>query len=158
MKQHEWLQDFCPVELCNLEYKPERGSSIDPHIDDVWLWGDVLVTVNLKSHTILTLTNELVKPHTSLSNQNQDDIDDDNANVERFVSIQIPMPRKSLLLLANEARYQWLHSITRKHIKDDRYAMTFRNLSDEFSVDGAQHELGKSLVDIANTFMGNIVP
>lgn len=28
----EVLNDFIPVELCNLEYVPERGSSIDPHL------------------------------------------------------------------------------------------------------------------------------
>lgn len=49
------LSDFNPVELCNLEYTPERGSSIDPHVDDFWLWGERLVTVNLNSSTVLTL-------------------------------------------------------------------------------------------------------
>lgn len=49
------LSDFDPVELCNLEYTPERGSSIDAHVDDFWLWGERLVTVNLNSTTVLTL-------------------------------------------------------------------------------------------------------
>lgn len=49
------LSNFDPVELCNLEYTPERGSSIDPHVDDFWLWGERLVTVNLNSSTVLTL-------------------------------------------------------------------------------------------------------
>ncbi|XP_015929932.2 alpha-ketoglutarate-dependent dioxygenase alkB homolog 4 [Parasteatoda tepidariorum] len=50
------LVNFFPVELCHLEYTPDRGSSIQPHIDDLWLWGDRLVTINLLSKTILTLT------------------------------------------------------------------------------------------------------
>lgn len=33
------LEDFRPVEQCNLDYSPERGSAIDPHLDDAWLWG-----------------------------------------------------------------------------------------------------------------------
>uniref|UniRef100_A0A0G4GB93 Fe2OG dioxygenase domain-containing protein n=1 Tax=Chromera velia CCMP2878 TaxID=1169474 RepID=A0A0G4GB93_9ALVE len=49
------LRDFCPVELCNLEYDPERGSAIDPHLDDSWLWGERLVTLNLLSDTFLSL-------------------------------------------------------------------------------------------------------
>lgn len=49
------LSDFKPVELCHLEYAPERGSSIDPHVDDFWLWGERLVTINLNSSTVLTL-------------------------------------------------------------------------------------------------------
>ncbi|XP_032833397.1 alpha-ketoglutarate-dependent dioxygenase alkB homolog 4 isoform X2 [Petromyzon marinus] len=50
------LGDFVPVEQCHLEYEPSRGSSIDAHLDDAWLWGDRLVTVNLLSDTALTLT------------------------------------------------------------------------------------------------------
>uniref|UniRef100_A0A8C0MPL5 AlkB homolog 4, lysine demethylase n=1 Tax=Canis lupus familiaris TaxID=9615 RepID=A0A8C0MPL5_CANLF len=37
------LEDFRPVEQCNLDYCPERGSAIDPHLDDAWLWGERLV-------------------------------------------------------------------------------------------------------------------
>merc|ERR1719354_118037 len=55
------LSTFRPVELCNLEYRSERGSSIDAHVDDTWMWGEQLVTVNLLSATILTLTNSNVK-------------------------------------------------------------------------------------------------
>lgn len=56
------LEDFRPVELCNLDYNANRGSSIDPHTDDSWLWGDRLVTVNLCSDTVLTLSYPRVKP------------------------------------------------------------------------------------------------
>lgn len=49
------LLDFKPVELCHLDYSPDRGSSIDPHVDDFWLWGERLVTINLGSSTVLTL-------------------------------------------------------------------------------------------------------
>ena len=43
------LADFTPVELCNLDYQPERGAHIEAHRDDSWLWGERLVTVNLLS-------------------------------------------------------------------------------------------------------------
>lgn len=52
------LASFRPVELCNLDYSPDRGSAIDPHFDDFWLWGDRLVTVNLLSGTVLTLSKD----------------------------------------------------------------------------------------------------
>ncbi|GFQ73360.1 alpha-ketoglutarate-dependent dioxygenase alkB homolog 4 [Trichonephila clavata] len=55
-KQFEELSDFFPVELCHLEYSPDRGSAIDPHIDDFWIWGERLVTINLASSTTITLT------------------------------------------------------------------------------------------------------
>lgn len=54
-KQFEELSNFFPVELCHLDYSPDRGSAIDPHIDDFWIWGERLVTVNLASSTVLTL-------------------------------------------------------------------------------------------------------
>ena len=48
------LASFNPVELCNLEYCPERGSTIAPHIDDAWIWGERLVTITLLSSTVMT--------------------------------------------------------------------------------------------------------
>ena len=53
----EELGGFTPVELCNLDYSPERGSAIDPHMDDDWIWGERLVTLNLLSPTYLTFSN-----------------------------------------------------------------------------------------------------
>lgn len=47
---------FDPVELCNLDYDPDRGACIDAHLDDSWLWGDRLITLNLASPTYLTFT------------------------------------------------------------------------------------------------------
>lgn len=50
----EELRGFRPAELCNLDYSPARGSAIDPHMDDDWIWGERLVTLNLLSPTYLT--------------------------------------------------------------------------------------------------------
>ena len=44
------------MELCNLEYSPGRGSCIVPHLDDTWLWGERLVTINMMSETYLSFT------------------------------------------------------------------------------------------------------
>ena len=56
----EELRGFTPVELCNLDYSPERGAAIDPHMDDNWIWGERLVTLNLLSSTYLTFSNDSV--------------------------------------------------------------------------------------------------
>ena len=37
------LEDYKPVEQCSIEYKPETGASIEPHIDDCWIWGERIV-------------------------------------------------------------------------------------------------------------------
>lgn len=50
------LKGFRTIEQCSLEYKTERGASIDPHIDDCWIWGERIVTVNVVGHSVLTMT------------------------------------------------------------------------------------------------------
>ncbi|CAL4063575.1 unnamed protein product, partial [Meganyctiphanes norvegica] len=49
------LKDFQTVEQCSLEYNTERGASIDPHIDDCWIWGERIPTLSLLSDSVLTL-------------------------------------------------------------------------------------------------------
>lgn len=49
------LKDFQTIEQCSLEYNPDKGASIDPHIDDCWIWGERVVTVNCLSDSVLTL-------------------------------------------------------------------------------------------------------
>ena len=50
------LRHFVPIELCNLDYHPERGAHIEAHRDDSWLWGERLVTLNLLSPVLLTFS------------------------------------------------------------------------------------------------------
>ena len=128
------LAGFAPVELCNLEYNSLRGSVIDPHMDDSWLWGERLVTLNLLSHTLLTFTCPC-----------------------GAVSVCIPLLRGSLVVVSGTSRYTWLHSIRRQHVIGRRVAMTFRELSDEFKDGGQEEELGKQLLTIASTFSGTPV-
>ncbi|XP_061460568.1 alpha-ketoglutarate-dependent dioxygenase alkB homolog 4 isoform X2 [Rhineura floridana] len=59
MRSHSMLKDFSPIEQCNLDYGPERGSAIDPHWDDWWLWGERLVSLNLLSATVLSMSCDL---------------------------------------------------------------------------------------------------
>uniref|UniRef100_A0A1I8HKB5 LYR motif-containing protein 9 n=1 Tax=Macrostomum lignano TaxID=282301 RepID=A0A1I8HKB5_9PLAT len=109
------LADFQPVELCNLDYQPELGAHIDPHIDDTWLWGDRLVTLNLCSDTSLTLSQ--------------------SAGSTR---ISIPMPRRSVLVLSGPARYDWLHAVLPDDVTGRRLAVTLRELAPDWleTVDG----------------------
>jgi alkylated DNA repair protein alkB family protein 4 len=55
-KDVDILQGYQTVEQCSLEYNPVRGASIDPHIDDCWVWGERIVTVNLLADSVLTMT------------------------------------------------------------------------------------------------------
>lgn len=49
------LKGFQTVEQCSLEYTIERGASIDPHIDDCWIWGERIPTLSMLTDSTLTL-------------------------------------------------------------------------------------------------------
>ena len=125
------LVGFVPVELCNLEYLPDRGSAIDPHLDDWWLWGERLVTLNLLADTVLTF------------------VDDGQPTL----SVLVTLHRRSLVVVSGPARYTWKHAIQRQHITSRRVAMTFRELSAEFSVGGTNDSVGKELITSASNYV-----
>jgi len=125
------LAGFVPVELCNLEYLPERGSAIDAHYDDWWLWGERLVTLNLLSDTVLTFVND----------------------TQPMMSVLVNLPRRSLVVVSGPARYQWKHAIQRRHVTSRRVAMTFRELSTEFTVGGANEVVGTELITVASNYL-----
>ncbi|XP_016131050.1 alpha-ketoglutarate-dependent dioxygenase alkB homolog 4 [Sinocyclocheilus grahami] len=100
---------FNPVEQCNLDYDPLRGSAIDPHLDDSWLWGEHLVTINLLSDTVLTMSLD----------RGWGDMDDGE------VRVAVHSPRRSLIVLYGEARHRWKHAIHRKDIHRRRACSSF---------------------------------
>ncbi|XP_054611222.1 alpha-ketoglutarate-dependent dioxygenase alkB homolog 4 isoform X2 [Dunckerocampus dactyliophorus] len=142
MQQETNLADFQPVEQCNLDYHPQRGSAIDPHLDDSWLWGERLVTVNMLSDTTLTMSLEQGLPLLGLVEE---------------VNVAVPLPRRSLVALYGEARHRWKHGILRKDIQQRRVCSTYRELSAEFHAGGQQAEQGARLLDVALSFKGTPV-
>ena len=148
MVQQPILEGFQPVEQCNLDYHPGRGSSIDPHLDDSWLWGERLVTVNMLSESVLTMSLPAVQALElrlgSLETINHED------NPE--VQVAIRLPRRSLLVLYGEARHKWKHAIHRSDVLARRLCSTYRELSTEFLPGGLQAEVGLRLLDVALSF------
>ncbi|XP_070788183.1 alpha-ketoglutarate-dependent dioxygenase alkB homolog 4 [Pituophis catenifer annectens] len=187
MRKYPVLESFSPVEQCNLDYAPERGSAIDPHWDDWWLWGERLVSLNLLSDTVLSMScdsednlqlfplvlHENKQRHRSKSpDVSQEYQINDCRLLERLEStdcsptklvplreilVAIYLPQRSLVVLSGPARYQWKHAIYRNHIKSRRVCVTFRELTAEFGLGGEQEELGNNLLDIALTFKGSPV-
>ncbi|XP_071945444.1 alpha-ketoglutarate-dependent dioxygenase alkB homolog 4-like [Antedon mediterranea] len=139
----ETLKTFIPVELCNLDYDPSRGSAIDPHFDDFWLWGERLVTLNLLSDSYLAMTIDYSDERTDASLQN--------------TLVRIPLLQRSLVVLQGDARHIWKHSIPRGAIVSRRVAITWRELSDEFQDGGSLCEQGKKLIERALSFQGLVV-
>lgn len=158
------MADFSPVELCNLDYRPERGAAIDPHLDDSWLWGERLVTFNLLSDTVLTFStpNHTPSPQVTMETQNHtpNPTPSSHATVANHtsdptpssqVAVEISMPRRSLIVVSGTARGDWLHSIQRQHVTSRRVAITLRELSEEFLPGGPSHlPVGSSLLHTAS--------
>lgn len=174
------LDNFLAVELCALEYVPERGSCIVPHFDDRWVWGDRLITVNLLSETVLTLHRRLDLTSDPISGECdefalalREFLSSSNSRVTSPLDVQvdIKLPPRSLNVLYDDARYKWLHSIKRENIRERRVALTFRELTDEFLPAEAQasstepvsaserrkqvnRETGRQLLELATHFDG----
>lgn len=128
--------DFVCVELCNLEYRNAFGSAIEPHIDDEWLWGERLITLNYLSDTFLTL------------------LPNNFRQMKATPVIRIPLLRRSALVLFAESRYQWQHAVFREDISDRRVASTLRELGKPVLNSPSFSSLNSLLFDIALKFDG----
>ncbi len=42
--------------------------------------------------------------------------------------VRVPLPRRSLLVMSGEPRYQWEHAILRKDIQSRRIVIAYREL------------------------------
>ncbi|CAH2219868.1 alpha-ketoglutarate-dependent dioxygenase alkB homolog 4 [Pelobates cultripes] len=184
MKQYAALEGFLPVEQCNLDYNQDRGSAIDPHFDDSWLWGERLVSLNLLSSTVLTMTSDsidgiqllpIVDSSSELNNIKSNHCSGIDITQSSFqenavdgkpqakvipysdVDVAIHLPRRSLVVVYGDARYKWKHAIHRENIKQRRVCSTFRELSAEFSSGGKEEKLGQMLLEIALGFQGTSV-
>lgn len=147
------LDGFRTIEQCSLEYCPERGSSIDPHIDDCWVWGERVVTVNVTGDSILTMTRLAEKDR---SRYNLDLIPPQFQHFENSspnIVVRIPMPARSLIVLYGEARYQWEHSVLRDDTSELRVCLAYREFTSTYLAGGEHYDaLAKNVLEAASNF------
>lgn len=170
------LEDYRPVEQCSIEYRPETGACIEPHIDDCWIWGERIVQLNLLSDSVLTClpyhgdkTNKYNLPdvqtyprvlsedgRTVLLNPFQDKFHSDpyllKENHLLDAVVRIPLPRRSLLVFYGEPRYDWEHCILRKDISDRRIVIAYRELTPLYLKGGKEEERGREILAAAKQF------
>ncbi|XP_022184054.2 alpha-ketoglutarate-dependent dioxygenase alkB homolog 4 [Nilaparvata lugens] len=139
------LENFQTIEQCSLEYDSARGSSIDAHIDDCWIWGERIVTVNLIGDSVLSMVpyrgtntkyNLIDAPHPF---NEVPLLDPPN------IVVRIPMPSRSLLVLYGEARYWWLHLIPRHDISGRRVCLAYREFTEPYLEGGKFEGEGDSI-------------
>lgn len=165
-KERAILKDFQTIEQCSLEYDPEKGASIDPHVDDCWVWGERIVTVNLLSDSVLTMTYndqpgkynlDCVKEYpavldcTGNKSVTKDPFKITVGSSKNSPVVRIPMPKRSLLILYNSARYDWEHRILRGDITERRVCLAYREFT-PFYLKGGHYDRSKMIFDRAKCF------
>uniref|UniRef100_A0A182WHJ8 exodeoxyribonuclease III n=1 Tax=Anopheles minimus TaxID=112268 RepID=A0A182WHJ8_9DIPT len=156
------LGSFQTIEQCSLEYAPERGASIDPHIDDCWIWGERIVTVNMLSDSVLTMSpyrcaDGKLKYNLRFLEQYRDHLLGelmDEKTMLRYENrvVRIPMPRRSLLVLYGSPRYQWEHSVLREDITERRVCLAYREFTPMYLQGGSEYSQSEDIFERAKQF------
>ena len=172
------LQDYKTVEQCSIEYRPETGARIDPHIDDCWVWGERIVQLNLMSDSTLTLLPlpkgdpfrynlPDVKTYPKVMNEETNQVifnpfqNDDWTNKPAFELtsladlkrvVRIPLPKRSLLVMYGGARYNWEHCILRRDIQARRIVIAYRELTPTYLPNGPEQAIGSDILAQAQNF------
>jgi len=66
--------------------------------------------------------------------------------------IRIPLPRRSLLLLYGNPRYNWEHCILRRDITTRRIVIAYRELTPTFLPNGPEENMGREILAKAQCF------
>ncbi|KAF7265078.1 alpha-ketoglutarate-dependent dioxygenase alkB homolog 4 [Rhynchophorus ferrugineus] len=165
------MEGFQTIEQCSLEYDPKKGASIDPHVDDCWIWGERVVTVNLLSDSVLTLTFnqkpdkyniDLVSTYRRIldhngkfiiNTDNWDSFHVDFIKPETvYPIIRVPMPRNSLIVMYGNARYNYEHRVLREDITERRVCLAYREFTPPYLEGGEFYEEGKPVIQKAKHF------
>uniref|UniRef100_A0AAG5DCR2 Isopenicillin N synthase-like Fe(2+) 2OG dioxygenase domain-containing protein n=1 Tax=Anopheles atroparvus TaxID=41427 RepID=A0AAG5DCR2_ANOAO len=157
------LATFQTIEQCSLEYESERGASIDPHIDDCWIWGERIVTVNLLSDSVLTMSpyrgaeENKTKYNLHFLDQYRSQLIGELMGEKALAVyenriVRIPMPRRSLLVLYGPPRYQWEHAVLREDIKDRRVCLAYREFTPMYLQGGSEYSQSEEIFERAKQF------
>lgn len=168
------LDGYQTVEQCSIEYRPETGARIDPHIDDCWVWGERIVQLNMASDSVLTLFPYCDSLQGDKSKYNLADVatfpkvvKDDRVvaptsqdaspysfkdGLDMEVMVRVPLPPRSLLVMYGEARYQWEHCVLRSDISSRRVIIAYRELTPPYLSGGIDQATGDQIVARAKLF------
>ncbi|XP_075149762.1 alpha-ketoglutarate-dependent dioxygenase alkB homolog 4 [Haematobia irritans] len=165
--ENEILKNFQTIEQCSLEYDPTKGASIDPHIDDCWIWGERVVTVNCLGDTVFTLTlyketldkdlKDISKYNLNLVPSYEDRLlapllGKEKLEMYKDKVLRIPMPNLSLIILYGPARYQFEHAVLREDIVERRVCIAYREFTPMYLEGGTSYDKGLIVIENAKQF------
>lgn len=156
----ELMRNYHTIEQCSLEYDPTKGASIDPHIDDCWIWGERVVTVNCLSDSVLTLTPYVGDkarynlPQVDKYRSKLIDLPEVGPELGADVVVRVPMPRRSLLVMYGPPRYDFEHSVLREDVNSRRVCIAYREFTPPYLDEHAAEyqKAGKEILDIGRNF------
>ncbi|ALC39117.1 CG4036 [Drosophila busckii] len=154
------LHNFQSIEQCSLEYDPSKGASIDPHVDDCWIWGERVVTVNCLGDAVLTLNlyeeKQAGKYNMDLVKDYEEQLLEPLLKPEQLQTykhkvLRIPMPNLSLIVLYGPARYQFEHSVLREDVKERRVCIAYREFTPMY-INGLEKVKGDPVTEQSQLF------
>lgn len=88
------------------------------------------MTLNLAGDSVLTMT----KYHGGNDKYNLKEVDIDlpDSNCLPNICVRIPQPARSLVVIYGSARYQWLHCVLRRDIKERRVCIALREFTKQY--------------------------
>lgn len=176
------LKGYLTIEQCSLEYDPSKGASIDKHIDDCWVWGERIVTVNLLSDSVLTMTPytgeqwrynlPLVSTYDRVLNDKgalinnqikslaKEEVVGKDCLEEHYVLktasedivVRIPMPRRSLLVIYGSPRYDWEHRVLREDVHERRLCLAYREFTPPYLPGGKHINESEDILNAGSLF------
>lgn len=120
------LPPFIVAQASCLDYDSAVLSNLDPHVDDVWLWGPRVAGVSLLAGCLMTFVRE------------------------DGVMVDVHLPRRWGFVLSGESRFQWLHGIRHSGIKGRRLSITMRELAPGAGLD---EDLKSAILQFAQTYV-----
>lgn len=165
------MKGFQTVEQCSLEYDPLRGASIDPHIDDCWIWGERIVTANILSDSVLTMTCNIKHDKYNLDcvksyprvlkedvkfNTTPECYQLKYLDYKKSPIVRIPMPKRSLLIMFGSARYDWEHQLLREDISNRRVCIAYREFTPPYLKNGYEFDHVKEVHHNAEKFWDDV--
>jgi len=66
--------------------------------------------------------------------------------------VRVPLPRRSLLVMYGEPRYDWEHCVLREDIVDRRVVIAYREFTPTYLPGGREGDFGKGILKTAERF------
>lgn len=72
------------------------------------------------------------------------------------VVLRIPMPKRSLMVLYDAARFDWEHCVLREDIVKRRVCIAYREFTKQYLPGGPDYDKGKPILELSKLFWNHL--